>query len=325
MSKKLSPPTTVTGGGSQPDLSKLSEDITDTQVTLRKRKQPDDRECKCSDEIKLMRNELSHITSLLENYVGSNSLILNQMSQSIVEVKSEIKDLQTSQEQTRNQISSNVAELSNQIQDIKLASSKISSEHDNFKTQLAQLVTKISNDEDKIKLLETDFKELKLGPLPTQSNQLSANEQIIREVQERKRRENNIIIVGIPEQNSISTQDRILKDESEVLNITTMIDKNLPKPNKIFRIGKYTPGKTRKIKVCFDKSEPVMLILRSKYKLPDNVKIFSDQTPAQQKYFMNIKDELTLRMKNGESDLTIKYINGIPNIVKSVPKNSKPQ
>lgn len=154
---------------------------------------------------------------------------------------------------------------------------------------------------------------------------MNTNEQIIREVHERKRRENNIIIVGIPELNSTSTQDRILKDESEILGIASMIDKNFQKPKKIFRIGKYTPGKTRRIKVCFDKSEPAMLLLRSKDKLPKNVKIYSDQTPAQQKYFYKVKNELSLRMKNGESDLTIRYVNGIPSIVKSDPKNSNPQ
>ncbi|CAG4977458.1 unnamed protein product [Parnassius apollo] len=133
-----SPPTTA--GGSQPDLSKIPADnISDTQITFRKRKQPADRECQCSDEIKLVRNELSRITSLLENYIGSNTQIMSQMNQSIVEVKSEITDLRASHEQTRNLISSNVAEISIQIQDIETATSKISIENSHIKTQLSHL------------------------------------------------------------------------------------------------------------------------------------------------------------------------------------------
>ncbi|CAG4950241.1 unnamed protein product [Parnassius apollo] len=95
----------------------------------------------------------------------------------------------------------------------------------------------------------------------TQTNQLFVNEQIIRrEVQERKKRENNIIIVGISEQNFTSTEERILKDEVEVLNITSIIEKDIPKPNKIFRIGKYNPGKQRRVKVCFDKPETAKVL-----------------------------------------------------------------
>lgn len=132
---------------------------------------------------------------------------------------------------------------------------------------------------------------MRLSKPSTQANQLSTNEQIIREVEERKRRESNIIIFGTPEQNSTSTEERPLNDEREVHNITSMIDKDIP--SKVFCIGKYNLGKTRKVKVCFGKPESTKVLLRNKEKLPDSLKVFSDQTPAQQNYFLNIKDELS--------------------------------
>lgn len=321
----MAPGSKFTGTGSQPDLSKLSEELSEAQVTYRKRKQPPGPECVCSDEIKLMRNDLSRMTSLLENNTSQNKQMMDKMNESIIAVKSEMADLRASQEQTRSLITSNVADISAQIQDIKSTSAKIGSEHGNMKNQLSQIETKISKIEDKIKSLETEYKKFKLSPQSTETNQLCVNEQIIRELQDRKKRENNIIIVGILEQSSISTRERILKDESDVLNITSKVSENIPKPIKVFRVGKYNAGKTRRIKVCYDKPETAMLLLRNKEKLPDSIKIFSDQTPAQQKYFLAIRDELTRRTESGETDLTIKYINGVPSITKQESKNSNHQ
>lgn len=119
----------------------------------------------------------------------------------------------------------------------------------------------------------------------------------------------------------MSIQERILKYEFDVLNIISKINDNIPKPHKIFRISKYNDGKTRRIKVCFDKSESAMMLLRNKEKIPDNIKILSDQTPAQQKYFHTIKEELTRRTQAGENNLTNKYINGVSTIIKQVSKN----
>lgn len=310
------------GTGSQPDLSKLNDELNEAKITYRKRKQP---ECACSDELKLMRNDLSRITSLLENSAIQNAQMMNKMNESIIAVKSEMADLRTLHEQTTSLITSNVAEISAQIQDVKSTTAKIVSDHDNIKSQISHIEIKVSNSEDKIKMLETDYKELKLNPQSTETNQLCVNEKIICEVQDRKKRENNIIIVGIPELSSTNTQERILKDESDVLNITTKVNENIPKPKKIYRIGKYDAGKMRKIKACYDTPEPAMLLLRNKEKLPDSIKIYSDQTPAQQKYFMAIKDELTRRTESGELDLTIKYINGVPSIIKQASKNFKQQ
>lgn len=314
----------ITGAGSQPDLSKLSEELNEAQITYRKRKQPFEHECVCSDEIKLMRNDLSHVSLLLEKYIDSNAQLMIQMNASIVEVKSELADLKVSHEQTKSLITTNAADISSKIQDIQSTTTKLASEHSNIRSQITQVETKISNSQDKIQRLETDFKQLKLGPLPATS-QPCVNEQIFSEIQDRNKRRNNVIIAGILEQTTTNGQERISKDESDVLRITACISENIPKPNKIYRIGKYNAGKNRRIKACYDNPEPAMLLLRNKGKLPENIKIYSDLTPAQQKYFQTIKEELTSRTKNGESDLTIKYVNGAPSIVKQTPKNSNNQ
>ncbi|XP_060809995.1 uncharacterized protein LOC132904087 [Amyelois transitella] len=216
MSVQRSP---IGGSSSQPDLSKISNSSSDlSSVTFRKRKAPYDNECSCPDTLRDMRNEISRISSLLENYV---------------------------------------------------------------------------------------------------ENKLSLGEEVIQEMQNRKNREKNIVLFGVPEQISSTTEESLIKDEAVVFSTISMISSDIPKPFKLFRIGKPRPGKNRSIKVCFETPEPAKQLLRNRSKLRDGVKIFSDQTPSQQNYMKNLKEELRRRQDEGETDLTIKYINGTPAILKN--------
>jgi hypothetical protein len=113
------------------------------------------------------------------------------------------------------------------------------------------------------------------------------------------------------------------KDECDILCTFTSLNINIPKPSKILRIGKYSTNKARSIKICFDAPDPAKTLLRNKNKLPENIRIYSDQTPAQISFLNSIRDELKRRESNGETDLTIKYFYGMPTIVKSDSKNEK--
>lgn len=201
------------------------------------------------------------------------------MNNSITEIKSEITDLRTSNEQTRNSITSNVSEISVQIQEIKVETEKISSEQGITKKQISFLETKISTGENKLNLLATDLNNFKISNTASaKTSQLFLNEQLISEMQERKKRENNIIIVGICEQTSAKAQERMLKDENDVVNIISAACQGIAKPIKVYRIGKYNPGKNRRIKICFDKPEPALTLLRNKIKFPDNKDLLRSNT-----------------------------------------------
>lgn len=67
-------------------------------------------------------------------------------------------------------------------------------------------------------------------------------------------------------------------------------------------------------------------ILRNKIKLRDSefskISIQPDQTLRQRMYMSNLRKSLDQRRENGESNLTIKYFNGIPKIVPIAKKNS---
>jgi hypothetical protein len=46
-----------------------------------------------------------------------------------------------------------------------------------------------------------------------------------------------------------------------------------------------------------------------------------DRTNRERDHLKGLQAELDRRIKSGEKNITIKYINGIPNIVNSAPKN----
>ncbi|CAH2098394.1 unnamed protein product [Euphydryas editha] len=95
------------------------------------------------------------------------------------------------------------------------------------------------------------------------------------------------------------------------------------KPIKTIRKGKYNPDIPRAIKIILPISEAAKSILRNKSNLKaSNIKLYSYETPYQQKYRNNLRNELKRRLEGGEKDLTIKYINGVPKITKIPPKTN---
>ncbi|VVC98461.1 unnamed protein product, partial [Leptidea sinapis] len=131
--------------------------------------------------------------------------------------------------------------------------------------------------------IKTSVTELNLqtSTLPTPREKLLlGNEQTMCELRERFIREKNIIIMGITEQCSNNAKDG-KEDEVRIYSILCNVVQNCTKHIKIFRIGKFISGKNRKIKVCFENHESAKALLRNKAKFPENIKVYSDQTPLQ--------------------------------------------
>ncbi|KOB78836.1 putative tick transposon [Operophtera brumata] len=265
MSLLRSPTNTQTGGGSQPDLSKISNVAEDSLITFRKRK----RECDCGQETKEIRAELKSMTSLLEKFIDSNASIMSQMQVSIADVKTQITEIKVTNEQTISLIRENLAEVKTQITDIKSSSHIMSLEQTNIKVHVNQLEKEIAKGQNKIQSLESELNSFKLtAPLPSNSQTVTQprmDEKLIREVQDRNARERNIIIVGVPEQTSSNAEERTCKDEADVMNITNLLIKDIPKPIKVIRIGKYTAGKIRRIKACYEAPMLAKHLLRNSY------------------------------------------------------------
>lgn len=292
MSVKRSPPARR---GSLPDLPNITMDEAEKQITVRKRKQPE-HSCCCNQDLQDFRKD---ITTLLDTFV-------------------------TNQEDTLKFMRENISEIKSQLTDIKGSIHTLTAEQNVIKTQLYDLSLKNITTEKQLQTLESEIMELKQHNISdNKSSNLCCDENIVQEIQDRTTRMKNIILMGIPESKESNRNEDYSSDLREVNRIINALTKNCPQPSKIFRLGKYNPNRNRSIKLCFESHEPVKLLLRNKDRLPSNIKIFSDKTPAQQKYFKELKEELFRRAKDGEEDITIKYIKGTPKIVQKEMHPSK--
>lgn len=147
-------------------------------------------------------------------------------------------------------------------------------------------------------------------------------EEIVEEINQRNIRRFNLIVFGVEEQDQQQPNTvRIENDKKEVTNIVNFIDTNLDISNfKLIRIGSFTAGKTRPIKIVLDEEKHVHNLIRKAHVLKNNasynqIAISFDRTPKQIDYYRNVKKQLDDRKNNGEKDIKIKYINGIPKIV----------
>ena len=150
-------------------------------------------------------------------------------------------------------------------------------------------------------------------------------EKVIQEVAERDKRKNNIIIFGC-EENSASAKDQENADKDHLPNILQTL--NITEDNlSFYRLGKFDPSKSnrRPIKILLSSVDKVSVALRNAYKLRtsqfSNISVSTDRTPMQLMIYKNMKAELNNRLGNGETNLRIKYQNGIPRIISTSSLN----
>jgi hypothetical protein len=277
--------------GSQPNLTLISEQD-NAQITIRNKRKHS--------------NENEHILSELAD-------LKKQMS----ELMSALATNNKAQTQRMNQLCESTNDIKNQVTDIRNSMNNIIIEQNNMKAELKQLVATMNATETRLEGLETDVKDLK-----TSSGQPEIHmsyENVIAECRERNLRAKNIIIAGIPEPDPASSDAE--HDKREIEKITTAIFSNCPGPKHYFRLGKIQENKQRLTKVCFTSEDTALNILRNQRNVKlNNIKIYSDQTPQQRKVLGNLQTELKQRISNGESNLRIGYVKGVPGIMNSQRK-----
>lgn len=287
----------ISAGGSsisQPDLSKLDTIEPEPKtIYLRKRKVPESDFSFQFDEFK-------------KEIIG----VLKESS------KCHIANITT--------ISENISSIKEQLNEIKSTTENLMAENNNFKTQIMTLTDTVRTNEERITSLTNEVQQLK-SDLPTTSSTVksalqslpTSYDELIVELQERAERSRNIVVAGVAEIHSDSMEDRRKVDRHEIESIIKTIYPDCPQAERVLRLGKYDGKKTRPLKVSFASRETVKTVLRNKANIKvEGVRIYSDQTPHQQKFMINLKKELQQRQENGDENLTIKYIKGIPKIIK---------
>ncbi|KAF5189957.1 hypothetical protein FRX31_020456 [Thalictrum thalictroides] len=135
---------------------------------------------------------------------------------------------------------------------------------------------------------------------------------MINELQDRQSRDKNVIFFNVPESNNDAD------DISAVNDVLSKIGASVA-TSQIVRLGKTGP-KPRPIKIICNAKSDVGLILKSKNKLRNipglnNVHITADWTSSQRSFYNCLRGQLSTRKNNGETNLYIGYVKGVPTIL----------
>lgn len=202
------------------------------------------------------------------------------------------------------------------ISEVSAGIGEIKSDIGQIKEQLSNLEPRVTANEVKIENLISEVKSLKT----TKPNDC---ESVIKEVNDRSQRALNAIIYGIPESTSNNVHSRIEHDKNSVNAILHSSNIDNVQVVKVTRLGKQLSEKPRPLRVTFANSMEVSGFFK-RFNVDSVKDIFADsaigisrdRTVMERSHLKELRVTLDDRKKAGESDITIKYLNGVPRIVK---------
>lgn len=129
------------------------------------------------------------------------------------------------------------------------------------------------------------------------------------EIFEKNRRAMNVLVLGLAETNDLA---------SDMLCVNNLL-MNLPKQieiKSVKRMGKANENRVRPLKLFLKSLDDVKLLFANKQIFEqEKLKVVNDSTPNERKYLVDLRTELNARINNGEKNLTIRYISGVPTII----------
>ena len=196
--------------------------------------------------------------------------------------------------------------------------------------------TKCEAEEKGICELKELFESLKIGMdeirAKIEKNKMDVDEdvqidKVIQEMELRKKKAKNIILYDVEESKSNDLKIRIDADMNNAKNAFKPIEGCSNQILKVIRIGKQSKSgneddvktnlKIRPLKVIFTNETDVLKILRNKKRIK-KYKLAADLTNVQKNCISKIKNEFKERQNNGETNITMKYVDGF---LKILPKN----
>ncbi|KAJ3649865.1 hypothetical protein Zmor_021583 [Zophobas morio] len=144
--------------------------------------------------------------------------------------------------------------IKNQFEDLKLELFKKMDEH--F-IQINNRVTAVEND---IKLLKNEIVHVRnMGEASTNSNCV---DDMLEEIEERKERACNVLLLNIPESLASTSNDKINDDLKVIEDILPALG-TFPKQKKIFRLGISKANHNHPLKIVYENENDAREILRS--------------------------------------------------------------
>jgi hypothetical protein len=139
----------------------------------------------------------------------------------------------------------------------------------------------------------------------------------INELEERRDKSKNVLLMNVPESNSATQALKLKDDLNVVINIVDKFD-NLRKDNiKISRIGREDPEKIRPIKVTFSDCVDARHLLQNSRIIKGGIRAKPDMTMKQREQLRTLWKEVEDRRAAGEENLTVKFFNSFPKIVQT--------
>lgn len=218
-----------------------------------------------------------------------------------------------------------MSELRNEVEKLK--------ESVNTKLSYADALKNVEQETRSIKgeleNVKTRFSETENAAKTSQGVESSINiEPAIAEMQERERRACNLLLFGFKESKEENREKRQAEERQAVTTLIGHLSERLPVEHiKLHRLGRFSKDKVRPVRVIFPSKEEALRVLRARKNLPQqDVYIKYDQTPSQREFLRGLVAELKRRQQCGEENLRIKYIGGIPRIIRqrateTAPKN----
>lgn len=197
----------------------------------------------------------------------------------------------------------------------------ISSDLAALKSNFGELSKVIADFEPRLNKVEEDVKFL-LEDAGNKGN-LKSVDDIYSEMVDRASRQSNIIIFNMPESDNPQVSVKKAHD-LDLINKTLHAAKLSSEKFTFYRLGKSTARRPRPIKLILSSPAEARDFFRNfstdnLHSLDTNlsdITVSHDRTPKEKKYLEELRKTLENRTKSGENDLTIKYINGTPQIVK---------
>jgi regulator of replication initiation timing len=229
-----------------------------------------------------------------------------------------IAALQASQEKLLKLNKQNCEKQLAQFNELKENLGSISSQITELKAENSSLRAELSTLKSKIHELEAS----------STSSPESSVIQLVREISERDSCSSNVVAYGIPESSAPSLREKIADDVKLISDTLAPLSVSISSDVKLFRIGRNVKNSARPLKIIFKTKVEAASFLssvgearRSRVLLPAGVKFVRDKTKLERKLLRESHEELDRRKLNGEEGLSIKYVNGIPEIARLNPKN----
>lgn len=154
------------------------------------------------------------------------------------------------------------------------------------------------------------------------SSTFADTDSLLREIGDREKRSCNLMVFGVPESSSADLQRRIADDTSHIEVMMAKLGVDII-ARKVLRVGKLGV-KPRPLKLILSSREDVFRCLKNKKKLQNSdLRINSDLTELQRTHLRGLRQQLRDRIDGGEKDVTIRYVDGVPKIIKTSSSAAK--